>query len=245
MSIFRYLKIALAVIIWSGLCMSQAHSDSGIRNAMDATHLAALQELDPDTGNTSVPCGADGKCNAGACNNDPDCPDFGTPPPSTDSSPAQSSTEVIDCASGERAEMRETVAWGAANWNAFESAMESFYGWPVNIKNCLENRFKDNGKIVCEDDMKGNCKGANAWASPFNKRCHLCPVFVDKVTGLTGSANKDNRKACYLAILAHEWAHTCERTHKSIEIIDNVAFDFYKDRHQPEVTIDLSDCGMN
>ena len=36
--------------------------------------LAVLIERDPDTGNTSISCVADGKCNAGACCNDPDCP---------------------------------------------------------------------------------------------------------------------------------------------------------------------------
>jgi hypothetical protein len=235
--------VACAVVIGLSLCTAQARSDSGIHDAIAATHVAALQELDPDTGTTSVPCGADGKCNAGACSNDPDCPNIGTQP-STDQGPPQSSTEAIDCAPGHTLEMREAIAWGAANWNAFEKAIESFDGWPVNIKSCLENRFKQNGKIVCEQSMKGSCKGNNAWASPFNKRCHLCPDFTNRVKALTGSANKDNREACYFAILSHEWSHTCERTHKTVEIIDNVAFDFYKANH-PGVTIDMSACGMN
>ena len=36
--------------------------------------LPVLIERDPDTGATSISCAADGKCNAGACCNDPDCP---------------------------------------------------------------------------------------------------------------------------------------------------------------------------
>lgn len=242
MSTFRSLALLCALV--GTLCsITQAHSDSDVRDPTPAVHLAALQELDPDTGATSVPCGADGKCNAGACNKDPDCPDFGGQSPES-SAPPQSSTDVIDCAPGHTLEMREAIAWGTTRWNSFETAIESFYGWPVNIKNCLENRFKSNGKIVCEQDMGGHCKGANAWASPFNKRCHLCPDFVTQVKGLTGPAKKDNRKACYFAILAHEWSHTCDRSHKTVEIIDNVAFDFYKANH-PAVTISLGDCGMN
>jgi hypothetical protein len=182
-------------------------------------------------------------CNIAACKQDPDCPGGGNAPTS-DSGPPQSSTDVIDCTAGQGVEMREAVAFGSANWTAFETAMESFDGWPVNIKGCLETRFRSNGNVVCEASTKGMCNGNNAWASPFNKRCHLCPTFVSKVTSMTGDANKDNREACYFAILTHEWAHTCERTHKTIEIIDNVAFDFYKSRH-PGVTIDMSACGMN
>ncbi len=39
--------------------------------------VAALSEIDPETGSTTVPCGADGKCNKGACKHDPDCPETG------------------------------------------------------------------------------------------------------------------------------------------------------------------------
>ena len=240
----RFMSVTLLCALAGVLCsLTHAHADSAVLARATAMHLAALQELDPDTGTTSVPCGADGICNIGACSNDPDCPALPNDLPES-STPPQSSTEVFDCAPGETLEMRETVAFGAMNWNAFETAIESFDGWPVNIKNCLENRFKSNGKIVCEKDMRGQCKGNNAWASMLNKRCHLCPVFVNTVKGLTGPANKDNRKACYFAILAHEWSHTCERTHKTVEIIDNVAFDFYKSKH-PAVTIGIDSCGMD
>src|SRR5829696_2870684 len=45
----------------------------GLSIASDSA-LAVLIERDPDTGATSISCVADGKCNAGACCNDPDCP---------------------------------------------------------------------------------------------------------------------------------------------------------------------------
>jgi hypothetical protein len=43
-------------------------------STVSESSLAALIERDPDTGATSISCAADGKCNAGACCNDPDCP---------------------------------------------------------------------------------------------------------------------------------------------------------------------------
>jgi len=239
-NVFRAICLAL---ISAGLCMAQARSDSDVPNTIAATHLAAFEQKDPDTGATSVPCGADGACNAAACSHDPDCPDGVGRPASEDSGLPQSSTVVSDCTAGEASEMREAVAWGAAKWLTFQSTMESFDAWPVDIKSCLENRFKDNGKVVCEQNSKGMCDGNNGWASPLNQKCHLCPAFVNKVKGLSGDANKDNRKACYFAILTHEWAHTCERTHKTVEILDNVAFDFYKAAH-PTVTIGIGGCGL-
>jgi hypothetical protein len=43
-------------------------------NAKNVLKLAAISELDQETGTTSVPCGNDGKCNIAACKKDPDCP---------------------------------------------------------------------------------------------------------------------------------------------------------------------------
>lgn len=154
--------------------------------------------------------------------------------------------DIKDCRPGESLEMAQTIDWAAQHWKEFETEIERTTD--VNIKNCLENRFKKNGRVVCEKDMGGRCssrKGnANAWASPFNKRSHMCPDFMEMVRAKEGAANKNNRKACYLAILHHEFAHTCERTHKSIEKLDNAAFDFYKSRN-PDVTITLADCEMD
>jgi hypothetical protein len=45
----------------------------GLGIAAEVT-LAVVLELDPVTGTTSIPCGADGVCNRGGCCNDPDCP---------------------------------------------------------------------------------------------------------------------------------------------------------------------------
>lgn len=159
---------------------------------------------------------------------------------------AHAGADIKDCRPGETVEMAQAIDWGAAHWKEFESYLER--NADVSIKNCLEERFKKNGRVVCEKDMGGYCssrKGdANAWASPFNKRCHMCPDFLAYVRGKTGEANKSNRKACYFALISHEWAHTCERTHKSVERIDNAAFDFWKSKHS-DVNFELKDCRMD
>lgn len=159
---------------------------------------------------------------------------------------ARADTDVKDCAPGESLEMEQAIEWGADHWKEYEPVLEK--AADVNIKNCLENRFKKNGKIVCEKDQGGMCSDRdgnnNGWASALNKRCHMYPSFLNRVKGMTGPDNKANRKACYFALITHEWAHTCERSHKSIEILDDTAFDFWKDKHS-DVTISLSSCGMS
>jgi len=159
---------------------------------------------------------------------------------------ANAGPDIKDCRPGETAEMAQAIDWGAAHWKEYESFLER--ATDVNIKNCLEERFKKNGRVVCEKDMGGQCssrKGnANAWASPFNKRCHMCPDFLTSIRAKAGEANKNNRKACYFALITHEWAHTCERTHKSVEKIDDAAFDFWKAKHA-DVTFVLRDCNMD
>lgn len=63
----------------------------------------------------------------------------------------------------------------------------------------------------------------NGWANPLARTCHLCSDFLARIRALDG---KGNRQARYFALVAHEWGHTCERGHKTLEIIDNEAFKF-------------------
>lgn len=150
--------------------------------------------------------------------------------------------KVEGCTSQQAAEIAEVIDWGANNWAEYEQVLEAIRGWPVNIGKCLEERFKSNGKVVCKPSQGGECKNANAWASPLTKKCHLCPGFLSTVAAISG---KENRQACYFAIVTHEWGHTCERGHKTIEIIDDEAFNFWKSKHATTVTIGFSTCGMN
>lgn len=218
------------------LLFTHAQASPGADWTGKSIQLAAL-----DSPSGPPPCGADGICNVAACSQDPDCPDLPgnpSPPPST-SSPSRPS-DIKDCSAQETTEIGLAIDWGASNWNAFEAVLEDIRDWPVSIGNCLENRFKDNGKVVCEGSMKGDCKNANGWASYFNKKCHMCPDFLSKIRKISGKAN---RQACYFALVTHEWGHTCDRGHKTLEIIDDEAFDFWKSKHS-DVTISFSDCGM-
>jgi hypothetical protein len=154
--------------------------------------------------------------------------------------------KVEKCTSVQAAEIGETIDWGAKNWTKYEKVLEKIRGWPVNIGKCLEGRFKSDGRVICEQSQGGSCSDRsgdnNGFASPLNKRCHMCPSFLDSVAKIAG---KENRQACYLALVTHEWGHTCERGHKTLEIIDNEAFNFWKSQHSTTVTIKLRDCLMD
>ena len=61
----------------------------------------------------------------------------------------------------------------------------------------------------------------------------LLPLFLNRVASLPNPAA--NREACYFALLAHAWAHTCDRGHGTVEVTDDLAFQFFQQNH-PEVT---------
>jgi len=152
-----------------------------------------------DTPEGPPPCGQDGKCNLAACSSDPDCPDDlpsgggGSGPPNAFPSRPE---DVNDCTSLEDSEITEAIDWGAENWTAYEAFLEDIGDWPVDIGNCLESRFQDNGKVVCEQAVKGLCKENNGWASPANRKCHMCPGYLTKVRGISGKSNRQATSHC-------------------------------------------------
>lgn len=203
-----------------------------------------------DTGDQPL-CGADNICNIAVCDNDPDCPldDLPNNDSGGDSTPTDSPDrpeDIIDCTSREVTEIGLAVdsVSSSSDWNDFVDFIEE--GSSITIGNCLENRFKTNGKVVCESSQNGQCSNNdgsnnNGWASYLNKRAHFCPSFLDTVAGISGVAN---RQACYFTLAAHEFSHTCWRDDGAAEDIDDLAFVYYKDHH-PDVTISMIDCGMD
>lgn len=94
---------------------------------------AALVEIDPVTGNTGPACGADGKCNPGACNNDPDCPKLPSdlpPPPPRPAESVQSScggTVALEADDSTLALAADAVRARFPNFNAAEKSKNPKY----------------------------------------------------------------------------------------------------------------------
>ena len=123
------------------------------------------------------------------------------------------------------------------NWKDWEAFVEAQTG--VNIKKCMKNRFENNGKVICESSSSGQCKSAAAWSSPLNKKIHLCPTMLSDIIE---EARKPDRRACYAAIMAHEFAHSCDRFEVGADALDEATFDWYVSTHN--LTIKKSDCGF-
>ncbi len=129
----------------------------------------------------------------------------------------------VGCSSGKKTDARAARAVIADNWSAYEKYVEKRLG--LNVKSCLENRFKDNGKIHCEDENKGNCSSTTwGWSSPALQTMHICPNFFAGVAGKQVA----NRQASYAALMAHEWGHSCFRNESKADRLDVATFEFYK-----------------
>jgi|JI10StandDraft_1071094.scaffolds.fasta_scaffold793643_1 hypothetical protein len=129
------------------------------------------------------------------------------------------------------------------NWTSFENFLEAEAG--VSIGSCLENRFKTNGNVEC-DSTEGACASGgnvNGWASFLSQTMHICvDPFLDNIQS---GVSDDNQEACLVALMTHEFGHTCWRGHGTVEDMDNAAFDWWASRPGKNVTFDLSDCGMD
>lgn len=144
--------------------------------------------------------------------------------------------ETVNCNSAQRDDLNAMANYVNNNWDEFEDYVDRNTG--INLKSCIKNRFKKNGKVICEDSCAPN---VNGWAAYLSKKVHFCPLFLNNVAKLD---RKVSRRACYFALAVHEFGHNCLRGHGTVEDLDNAAFDWYEQTH-PRVNITLASCGMD
>ncbi|SOD40446.1 hypothetical protein [Nitrosovibrio sp. Nv4] len=124
----------------------------------DSIRLAAVDTQDEPR------CAADGVCNLAVCSaaQDPDCPKdlplgAGADPATT---PAVS-LETVDCTSTQSVNIL-AVAWNLVDdWANFERTVESTTG--SSLGNCIRSRFRDNARVICEQQTNCNNRGAAFW----------------------------------------------------------------------------------
>ncbi len=207
--------------------------------------LAAL-----DTGDNPR-CAKDGACNLAVCSAeaDPDCHDLDLPP-GAGADPVTSTTtislETEACNSSQDVDIL-AVAWNIVDdWSNFDRIIETATGF--NLGNCTRDRLKINGKVECiaEYDCKTKhgeqaCKLGHAWG--LGKRIKIYQSFFDNVASLT----QPDRRACYAGLIAHEFAHTCERyAERGPEARAVAAVEYWKERFSPGSSLDPEDdCGFN
>ena len=207
--------------------------------------LAAL-----DTGDNPR-CGKDGACNLAACSADadPDCRDLDLPP-GAGADPVTPATTIFletdECNATQDVDIL-AVAWNIVDdWANFERTIEAATGF--GLGNCTRDRLKVNGKVEClaEYDCKTKhgqqaCKLGQAWG--LGKKIKIYQSFFDNVSSLT----QPDRRACYAGLMAHEFAHTCERyAERGPEARAIAAVNYWKAKFSPESTLDPEDdCGFN
>lgn len=155
--------------------------------------------------------------------------------------------DVTDCTSTQKTDIVEVAKFLSDHWTEFKATLESATG--LDIDTCIYNRFNKNGDVKCKDtDGVCDCaerksKGKSCvmgWANPLDKKVRLCAEFLQKIEGM----EVQNRRACYAALLTHEYGHSCDRFESGSEKVEKAAFDYWKAKHSA-VTIQKSDCGMD
>jgi hypothetical protein len=193
----------------------------------------------------SPPCAADNICNLAVCSNDPDCPAgvSGNTNHPTDSDDDNALDEVIDCDSTQEKDVR-VVAWNIADdWIDFRNAVENATG--KNLGDCMQDRFSKNGKVQCVAKEKcnkdGECK--LGFGGGLKQKVKIFETFLDTVEPMP----QPDRRACYAALMTHEFSHTCEHYGEDLpEARAVAAFDYWKERFAVTPSLDPEDdCGLN
>ena len=176
-------------------------------------------------------CGADGVCNLAVCSaaQDPDCPkDL---PPGAGADPATTppvSLETVDCTNTQSVDIL-AVAWNLVDdWVNFERAIESATG--SRLGNCIRKRFRDNARVICEQQTNCNNRGRCVFgrSSPLNKTTRIFGTFFNNIA----NAPAPDRRACYAALLTHEFSHSCDRVFERprAEAREAAAFTYWQTR---------------
>jgi hypothetical protein len=160
------------------------------------------------------------------------------------SSSSKGLAEVINCSDTEEKDMR-AVAWNIADdWRNFSSSVENATG--INMGSCIEERFSANGKVECVHKEKCKQDGAKCklgFGAGLGTKIKLYQTFFD----IIHSMPQADRRACYAALMTHEFSHTCEHYAESgPESRAVAAFDYWKGRFPVSSGLKVDDdCGLN
>lgn len=167
-----------------------------------------------------------------------------SPAEPTTSSSSKGLAELIDCSDTEEKDMR-AVAWNIADdWSNFSKAIENASG--TNMGSCIEKRFSEDGKVECVHKEKCKQDGNKCrlgFGGGLGSKIKIYQTFFDNIQSMPQA----DRRACYAALMTHEFSHTCEHYAESgPESRAEAAFDYWKGRFPVSsgLTVD-GDCGLN
>ena len=152
--------------------------------------------------------------------------------------------DVIGCNDTEEKDIR-AVAWNIANdWSNFSSSLEKATG--KTLGSCIEDRFSKNGEVECVHKEKCKQDGNKCklgFGAGLSKRVKLYQTFFDNIASMPQA----DRRACYAALMTHEFSHTCEHyAERGPEARAVAAFDYWRGEFPVSSDLSLSDhCGLN
>jgi hypothetical protein len=152
--------------------------------------------------------------------------------------------EVINCSETESLDIR-AVAWNIADdWRNFASAVASATG--SNMGSCIEKRFAGDGKVACVHNEKCKREGSKCslgFGSGLGSTIKIFQKFFDNIDSMPQA----DRRACYAALMTHEFSHTCEHYgEKGPEARAVAAFNYWKARFAVSSILKVdNDCGLN
>lgn len=170
---------------------------------------------------------------------------------------ASAQVTAITCNAQQREDIEAVSNQIQARWTTLEKALEDRLD--QNIKGCMRRRFQGrdsvgdkggNGEAICVQStpapgMEANwaaqtviCNSAdNGFGLSLSGSVLLCPMFLNRMANnKTFSTSSATRRACYAALLVHEFYHSCfrnlvanEKSSSNARIAERVAFRFWRD----------------
>ena len=111
---------------------------------------------------------------------------------------------------------------------------------------CIQGRFSTNGKVQCvheENCKKDGIKCKLGFGAGLGTKIKIFKTFFDNIDSMPQA----DRRACYAALMTHEFSHTCELyAEAGPEARAVVAFNYWKGRFAVSSGLKIDDgCGMN
>ena len=152
--------------------------------------------------------------------------------------------DVIDCNATEEEDIR-AVAWNVVDdWGNFSKSMEDAIG--DDPGNCIQGRFSANGKVQCVHEEKCKRDGVKCTLGSgggLGTKIKIFGSFFNKIDAMP----QPDRRACYAALMTHEFSHTCELyAETGPERRASAAFKYWKGRFAVSSGLTIDEhCGMN
>jgi len=134
---------------------------------------------------------------------------------------------------------QDAADWLTNHWTDYVNFVQA--EGQLAVQTCLQGRMENDSTIRCQEVGTTECGPTTVgFAYPFTETMYICPGFTDDVEPLSS----DERQACSMAIMAHEFSHTCLRPEWEAELLGRLTFEFYVTHPGIGLNMAFWECGM-